>query len=120
VTLLLRAVPETGEYEVAEAPPASGMQRFRSDGASIPRVLWAALGSPFDPRLVEAAIYHDFDYQMGEPRDEADERFRVWLVAAGVGTLRAFLLWLGVRALGWRYWRTCRLARGIGGRDADV
>lgn len=113
MTYLLRAVPESGEYEVASAPPHTGIVGFRSDGASIPRVLWSVLGSPFEPDLVEAAITHDFDYRMGEPRSAADARFRVELLAAGVGRKRALLLWLGIRALGWIYWRRCRFGRGI-------
>jgi hypothetical protein len=50
---------------------------------------------------------------MGEPRDDADLRFRNALVSTGVGERRALLLWLGVRAFGWLYWRRCRVGRGI-------
>jgi hypothetical protein len=89
---------------------------FRTDGASIPRMLWALLGSPFDPRLVEAATYHDAAYRVGMHRGDADELFRLLLLANGVTPARARLLWFGVRVFGWRYWRRCRFGRGMGGQ----
>jgi len=87
---------------------------FRTNGASIPRALWPFLGSPFDPRLIAAAVLHDHAYQFGVPaRREADDDFALALREAGVGTHRASLLFLGVRLFGWLYWRRCRFGRGI-------
>lgn len=79
---------------------------FRSDGASIPRLLWRALGSPYDPDVFAAAIAHDAMYR-GEvvPRRDADAAFLALLAASGVRRRRRLLLWLGVRLFGWLVWR---------------
>lgn len=36
---------------------------FISDGASIPRILWAVITSPFFPWIITAAVMHDFIYR---------------------------------------------------------
>ena len=36
---------------------------FRTDGASIPRLLWRVFGSPYDPDIFAAAIAHDALYR---------------------------------------------------------
>ena len=36
---------------------------FRTDGASIPRLLWRVFGSPYDPDIFAAAIGHDALYR---------------------------------------------------------
>ena len=33
---------------------------YSTDGASIPRLMWSLVGSPFDPRFVAAAVVHDW------------------------------------------------------------
>ena len=116
--ITLRPVPETGEYEVVACTPPSAAflgPRFRTDGASVPRLLWPVLGSPFDPALIEAAVYHDAGYRAGLPRGATDALFLTTMLSRGVHPLRARLLWLGVRAIGWLYWRRCRVRRGIAG-----
>jgi hypothetical protein len=113
------SVPETGEYELL-APFDCGEvvvpAGFRTNGASIPRVLWPFLGSPFGPDVIGAAFEHDYAYRFGVPSQrEADRRFLATLRRDGIGQARSRLMWLGVRAFGWLYWRRCRYGRGIAG-----
>lgn len=133
---------ETGKYEltVPLSVWALGEEWFTvptgfcSDGASIPRLLWRAVGTPFQPAFLRAAFAHDWAYRMGlMTRARADELFRVMLVddlgraaswvasqddsswaARARARFRAAVLpwamWAGVRAGGWRAWRKYRRA----------
>ena len=77
---------------------------FRTDGASIPRLLWRVLGSPYDPDVIAAAIAHDALYR-GEivPRKDADAAFLA-LMACGVAERKRRWLLRGVRWFGWITW----------------
>lgn len=81
---------------------------FQSDGASIPRILWPIVGSPFAPEVLLAAVLHDFLYRGGGGahggRAGADFLFRWMLRSAGVGIVRSWLMWSGVRCFGWMFY----------------
>lgn len=117
--LLLVPVVGTREYELDGAficelgeIPAG----FRTDGASLPRLLWPLLGSPFSPEIITAAVIHDYAYRFGAwPRHLADGVLFTRLVQDGVARGRARLFWYGVTLFGWFYWRRCRYGRGING-----
>ena len=81
------------------------MPGFRTDGASIPRLLWRVFGSPYDPDIFPAAIAHDALYR-GEivPREDADCNFLVMMAVSGVPKIKRRLVWLGVRLFGWITW----------------
>ena len=76
------------------------------DGASIPRIFWPVVGSPFDPQNLEGATPHDPLYlSHALPRWIADEiAFQLWLPNTGLSGAR--LRWGCVRsplgALAWR------------------
>lgn len=79
---------------------------FRTDGASIPRLLWFIFGSPYDPDIIAEASAHDAMYR-GRivPRKDADNAFRDMMKKRGV--IRAWKrrrIWLGVRLFGWLTW----------------
>lgn len=78
------------------------MPGFRTDGASIPRVLWFIFGSPYDPNIMACAIAHDAMYR-GEivPRKNADDTFRDMMEASGIRAWKRRRIWLGVRLFGW-------------------
>ena len=80
---------------------------FRTDGASIPRLLWRVFGSPYDPDIFPAAIAHDALYR-GEvlPRKDADAAFLAMMARSGVRRRKRRLVWLGVRLFGWLTWRS--------------
>lgn len=79
---------------------------FRTDGASIPRLLWPVFGSPYDPDILPEAIAHDAMYR-GRivPRRDADNAFGDMMRARGrIGAWKRRRIWLGVRLFGWIAW----------------
>lgn len=78
---------------------------FRTDGASIPRLAWSAIYSPWHPRVVGAAVAHDWVYwnhQMA--RDEADRMLKDLLLRNGAGMIKAEAMYRAVRICGGGYW----------------
>lgn len=76
---------------------------FRTDGASIPRLLWPIFGSPYDPDIIAEAIAHDAMYR-GEivPRNVADNTFCDMMKERGrIHAWKRRRIWLGVRLFGW-------------------
>jgi hypothetical protein len=81
---------------------------FSTDFASIPRVLWTAVGHP-SGLWGPAAVLHDHEYAAGKvTRAEADWLFRDAMEALGVSRARRWTLYLGVRSGGWLAWRRHR------------
>lgn len=79
---------------------------YCSDGASIPRVLWRIVGHPWQGRAEPAAWVHDILYQSrAVPRHVADVAFRRLLRANGIGPVKAWAMYRGVRLGGWRAYR---------------
>ena len=78
---------------------------FRTDGASIPRLLWRVFGSPYDPDIFPSAIGHDGLYR-GEvvPRKDADIAFLKMMEKSGVPEKKRRLIYRGVRWFGWITW----------------
>ncbi len=105
--------PQSGLYCLAEHydVEAHGFvftiaKGYQFDGASIPPVFWIAFYSPYDPKVIKAALVHDFLYDTHEvSRKEADQVFKSFLEEKGVPRPRAFLMWLAVRMFGWIGWR---------------
>ena len=79
---------------------------FRSDGASVPRILWGVVGPQYAPDTFPAAFCHDALYaaELVE-RGDADDVFYQHLIALGVRRLKALLYWRAVRMAGWIVWR---------------
>jgi hypothetical protein len=81
-----------------------------TDGASIPRLLWSAIGPPLrDARVFNAAAIHDQLYKsLGDngqlTRAESDRVLYRALRAAGVYQLKALAYYWGVRIGGWVGW----------------
>jgi len=75
---------------------------FLSDGASLPRILWSAVGPRFEARTFAAALFHDGAYGAELiARGEADRIFRAHLLMIGCDPAKARAYFLAVRALGW-------------------
>jgi hypothetical protein len=76
---------------------------FTFDGATIPRVCWLLIGSPFEPDFQLAACVHDFfcvkSAETGnyKARVVGDGAFFGLLTDAGVPKWRRVLMYLGVR-----------------------
>jgi len=76
------------------AAPASSI----IDGASIPRELWAVVGSPYTDNYRRASIVHDIACNTpGVNRKEADVMFFHACRAGGCDSIQAFVLYAGVR-----------------------
>ena len=74
------------------------------DGASIPRVLWPLIGSPFVGDHRRASVVHDHFCALKNRRWQAVHRmFYDALLASGVHRLRAMILYGGVFAGGPRW-----------------
>jgi len=72
------------------------------NGASIPRPLWATVGSPYTDDYRRASIVHDI--ACGDPsvdRKEADVMFYRASLAGGCSVLQAKMLYAGVRIGAW-------------------
>jgi hypothetical protein len=74
----------------------------QSDLASVPRCLWPLF--PPDGQYQEAAIFHDYLYAISAPRWLADALFRYVMADLGVPHWKRWLMWCGVRCLGWIWW----------------
>ena len=78
----------------------------RTDGASIPRILWSAEGSPFTGLYRKAAVLHDYLYRNGYgknpivDRKKADKIFYEAMLELGVGKFEAQKKYWAVRILG--------------------
>lgn len=78
---------------------------FEWDGASIPRVFWITIGSPYNPIFMTAGLIHDYLYRY-QPveRKDADKVFHKILRENGVGRINAFRMYMGVRMGGFIPW----------------
>lgn len=77
---------------------------FTFDGASIPPVFWDLVGEPTDSDFLIAAMIHDYLYSIRFNRKISDGAFRTFLIQNGVWTLKAKLMWAGVRLGGFVFY----------------
>lgn len=74
---------------------------FCFNGASIPRLFWTLIGSPFDYRFRRAALYHDAMYHSHMvSKREADRGFLDLLKAEGVSWWKRTAMWMAVSLFG--------------------
>jgi hypothetical protein len=82
---------------------------FKTDYASIPRILWVAL--PPVGRYDKDAVVHDFLYQHnGVTRKQADDVLREAMEVSRVRRSQRDTIYAGVRVGGWWTWRKYRKA----------
>ena len=78
---------------------------FVFDGASIPAAFWISFYTPYHPRVIAAALVHDFLYYSHlATKEEADKIFGAILGAKGVGKFRRRNMWRAVHLFGGRAW----------------
>lgn len=78
---------------------------FQFDGASTPPAAWQLIGSPFVPRFMNAAVFHDWLYHTHQiDRETTDELFHDLLVSNGVNEVKASLMCAAVANFGEWYW----------------
>ena len=81
---------------------------FQSDGASVPRFLWASVTSSIDHRTIRGAVVHDYLYRNTPPgwtRQEADELFYHLIREDGLSWWASQKAYWGVRLFGASSWR---------------
>ena len=77
---------------------------FECDAASIPRVLWGIY--PAWSRANRAAVLHDYLCAIQVcTREKADYLFYESLIACGISTARAWIMWKAVRIGGGSRWK---------------
>ena len=71
---------------------------FRTDGASIPKPLQGIMGDPLEPDFLIAMLIHDWIYttRMFADKDIADQIFYGLLKKAGVGSIKAWMMYKAV------------------------
>lgn len=101
------------EYKLIEDYSANLLGKFEIhvkkdfiyDGASIPRLFWTLVGSPFTGTHTRAAFIHDALYASELlPREEADWLFLEILQECGCGWFKRNLMWSSVRIFGSSVW----------------
>lgn len=78
---------------------------FQYDGASIPMSVWQLIGTPFNPRFMVAAVFHDWLYHTHQiTREQTDDFFYQLLLANKVSKTKAVLMREAVQSFGGWYW----------------
>ena len=78
---------------------------LKTDGASIPKVMWTLIGSPMMGRYVGPALIHDGLYASKLiTRREADDLFMDMMVESKVGWLKRHLIHKAVKWFGGAAW----------------
>jgi|SRR6187402_3107074 len=79
---------------------------FKTDLASTPRIMWP-LFSPSDYDSIAPAVLHDWHYCCVAQidRKKADDIFYYGLLFHGMSKKKAYVYYVGVRALGWLYYQ---------------
>ena len=102
---------KSGRVCAARAMQLDGMPWCGYNGASIPRLFWRLIGSPFTGLYRKAALFHDYFYQFhvdgcggAITRIEADRMFLEMMKFLGVARWRRNLIYFGVRVGGWASW----------------
>jgi hypothetical protein len=95
-------IPECNMYELDRSVIVEGNlipKGFKWDGASIPRILWRLIGTPFSPAFMAPSMVHDYLYtKPGKmSRKEIDKLFLKLLIHNGVGGNLAKTIYTGVR-----------------------
>jgi hypothetical protein len=81
-------------------------QDYYYDGASIPRLFWSLIGSPFEPDFWGPALLHDFGYFTHIfNRAFFDECLFQLLIRCGVPKWKARIMWAAVRTGGYFAWK---------------
>lgn len=89
-------------YRGQTVKAAKGMQY---DGASVPRAFWAAIGDPFNPKFMRAALFHDRLYTTHEQdKDYADCMLTSLLIEDGIKPVIALQIYEAVHLFGGSHW----------------
>src|SRR5262245_28733410 len=66
---------------------------FQYDGASVPPGMWQLIGTPFQPRFMTAAVFHDWVFHTHQIKfDDANDMFCKLLRDNGVNKIKAEMM----------------------------
>jgi hypothetical protein len=78
---------------------------FQYDGASVPPGCWQLIGTPFQPRFMTAAVFHDWVFHTHQlDMEKANQMFCRLLVAGGINKVKAEVMHAAVEGFGEWYW----------------
>jgi len=84
---------------------------YVTDGASIPRILWSLVGSPFTGKYTASAIVHDALYSSHLlTKESADKLLLGMLKVEKVAPIKSKLMYLGVKYFGHTHWYNSRIS----------
>ena len=90
---------------------------FVTDGASIPKLFWSLVGSPFTGLYRRAALIHDYLYAIQTTkRSYADKVFLECMKVLKVGWWKRRIMYMAVRTCGWRPWNKHKKRIKLGGK----
>lgn len=82
---------------------------FVTDGASIPKIFWSIIGSPFTGKYKKPALIHDYLYATHlTSRKRADSIFIEGMKYLGVSRVKRVLMWLAVKIGGGFIWKNSK------------
>ena len=82
---------------------------FITDGASIPKLFWSFIGSPFTGLYRRAALIHDYLYYIQTTkRSCADRVFLEAMKSLKVSLWKRRVMYYAVRGWGWKPWNKHR------------
>ena len=80
-----------------------------SDGASIPRFFWGLSTTPYDPRVIRGAFWHDHFYESQEiSKKLADQILKFIIIEDGIENQVAENIYRTVRDFGGPAWARCK------------
>ena len=87
------------------------LKEFKSNGASIPRLLWSIVGTPRATDMAQSAVLHDFKYRYGGvSRKRADQLLREGMKVLGAPWWKRQIVYAGIRIGGFVIWEKYRAA----------
>jgi len=79
---------------------------FVSDGASIPRLAWIFIGSPWSGKYAPGAIIHDYIYHTNMfSRKDCDDIFMESMKVLKVPSWKRIIIHRSLRMFGWTCWK---------------
>lgn len=82
---------------------------FITDGASIPKIFWSIIGSPFTGKYKKPALIHDYLYAIHlTSRKRVDSIFIEGMKYLGVSRIKRVLMWFAVKVGGAFVWQKCK------------
>jgi len=101
----IRELLQENEFIIPDHGIVAVKPGFKFDGASIPKLFWSLVGSPFTGKYQRPALLHDALYGAEIfPRKICDEIFLEYMKEEGVGWWKRNLMWIAVRSFGGFVW----------------